>query len=115
MTTFTKVKLSGTGSTGRPIKVVATATAGTLIHTADASALDEVWIYAVNTSAADVLLTVEFGGVSSPDDLIPVTVPTAGGLIQVVPGVPLLGAAVVRAFAASANVINIVGWVNRIA
>ena len=114
MASFTKQFLSGS-TNGRPIKVVATATPGTLLHTADATATDEVYLYAVNTSGGDVTLTVEFGGVTSPDDHVRVVIPKETGLALVIPGSPLTNSLVVRAFAGSANVINILGWVNRIA
>ena len=114
MATFTKLNLSGS-TNGRPVKVAATATAGTLLHTAHATALDETWLYAVNTSGSDVLLTIELGGVTSSDDHIIVTIPAQSGLVQIAPGLLLTGSVVARAFAAVANVVNIVGWVNRIA
>ena len=64
MATYSKQLLSGTAANGRNVKVAATATAGTLIHTAVAGAsdLDEVWLYACNTGAADVKLTIEYDG-----------------------------------------------------
>jgi hypothetical protein len=117
MATFTKTLLSGS-TNGKGIKVAATATAGTLIHTAVAgtSSLDEIWLYAHNTSASVVKLTLEWGGVASPDDLIEVNVGADGtGLILVVPGILLQNSLVVRAFAGTANVLNIFGYVNRIA
>lgn len=112
--TFSKVKLSGS-TDGRAIKVAATATPGTTIHTAHATALDEVWLYAFNTDTTDRKLTIEFGGTTSPDDTIEVTIPAESGLVLVVPGLILTNSAVVKAFAASANLVNIVGYVNRIA
>lgn len=103
------------GSTnGRAVKVAATATAGTTIHTAHATSIDEVWLWAVNTDTTARKLTIEWGGTSSPDDLIEVTIPAEGGLVLVVPGLVVTGSVVVRAFAATANVVNIVGFVNRI-
>lgn len=113
--TVTKVQFSGS-TNGRPVKVVATATPGTTIHTAtaNASTLDEVWLWAVNTSALKVALTVELGGTASPDDWIEVGLTGESGLILVVPGIPLDGGVVVKAFADAANVVNIVGFVNRI-
>ena len=112
MATFSKVKFSGS-TNGRPIKTVAVATPGTLIHTAGAD-LDEIWLYACNTGGASAKLTIEFGGVTSPDDLIEVGIAGETGLVQVIPGVPVDGSVVVRAFADIANVINVLGWVNRI-
>ena len=114
MATFTKSTLSGS-TDGRPVKVVATATAGTVIHTGSTTAttIDEVWLYATNTSAADVKLTLEWGGVTSPDDLIEQTITTEAGLVLIAPkgnGTALI----VRAFAASANVITISGYINQI-
>lgn len=113
MATFSKQLLSGS-TNGRGIKVVPTSTAGTTIHTAHATSLDEVWLYAYNGHSADVVLTVEFGGVTVPDDNIVVTVPTKAGLLLVAPGLVLTGGVVVKAFAATANVIVISGFVNRI-
>ena len=118
MATFTKQILSGS-TDGKAIKVAATATAGTTIHTGSSTAttLDEVWVYAVNTSASDVKLTIEWGGTSSPDDLIEYTVKAENGLYLIIPGLILKGNAtplVVRAFAATANVITLSGYVNRI-
>ena len=113
MATFSKQLLSGS-TNGRGIKVVPTSTAGTTIHTAHATALDEVWIYAYNGHSADVVLTVEFGGATVPDDNIVMTIPTKAGLFAVVPGLILTGGVVVKAFAATANVIVLSGYVNRI-
>lgn len=117
MATISKLKLSGS-SDGRMIKVAATATPGTTIHTAqsstDASLYDEIWLWAVNSDAAAKKLTIEFGGTGAPDDLIEVTIPPESGLMLIVPGLILQNSVVVRAFAASANVILIAGYVNRI-
>jgi hypothetical protein len=116
MATFTKVLLSGS-TNGRGIKVAQTATAGTLIHTAvsGTSSLDEIWLYAHNTSSSAVKLTLEWGGVSAPDDHIELNVGAEGtGMVLIAPGILLQNALVVRAFAATANVLNIFGYVNRI-
>ena len=119
MATYSKLILSGS-TDGRAIKVAATATAGTLIHTGSATAatIDEVWLYAQNTDTTARKLTIEWGGVSAPDDLIELTVGAETGLVLVAPGLLIKGnatALIVRAFAATANVITIHGYVNRIA
>ena len=114
MTTFTKMILSGS-SNGRPILLAATATPGTLLHTAHATNADEIWLYASNTSTTLAKLTVEFGGTLNPNDTIEVGIPAESGLVLVMPGVPVTGSVVVRAFADAASVVNIVGFVNRIA
>lgn len=113
MATYSKVQLSG-GTTGKNVKVVATATAGTLIHTAHATSIDELWLWCVNSDTVDRKLTIEFGGVAAPDDLIEVTIPAEDGAYLVIPGWTLTNSLVVRAFAASANVLVINGYVNRI-
>jgi hypothetical protein len=113
MATFSKEILSGS-TNGRPISVDTTSTPGTLIHTAvDDPAKDEVWLYVVNTSASAVKITIEFGGTTSPDDLIVKEI-AANSIEQVVPGFPINNELVVRAFAATADVLNVVGFVNRI-
>ena len=116
MATYSKQLLSGTAASGRNVKVAATATAGTLIHTAVAGAsdMDEIWLYACNTGAADVKLTIEYGGVASPDDLTEVTIGTEAGWVLVCPGTLLNAGLIVMAFAGTTNVININGYVNRI-
>lgn len=111
--TFTKVKLSGS-TDGKMIKVAATATLGTTIHTAHATSLDEVWLYAVNSDTTNRKLTIEFGGATSPDNLIEVTIPAESGLVIVVPGLLLSNSLVITAFAATANVVMVGGYVNRI-
>jgi hypothetical protein len=118
MATFSKIALSGS-TDGKMIKVAATATAGTTLHTGSATAttFDEIWLYAVNSSASAVKLTIEWGGVSSPDDLIELSIAAESGLVLVSPGLVIKGNAtplVVRAFCASANVVMIAGYVNRI-
>jgi hypothetical protein len=119
MATYTKQKLSGS-TDGKAIKVAATATAGTTIHTGSSTATtyDEVWLYAMNTSTTAVKLTVEWGGTTSPDDLIELTVQPEAGLVTVAPGLLIKGnasaALVIRAFAGTANVITIHGFVNQI-
>jgi len=97
---------------GKGIKVAATGTAGTLIHTNDGTD-ERVFLYAQNNHTAAVLLSVEYGGVASPDDLVQVTIPAKSGAVCVVPGWPVKGSKVIRAFAATANVISIFGGVSK--
>jgi hypothetical protein len=112
---ISKQQLSGS-TNGRGIKIVATATAGTLLHTAvsETDQFDEVWIYLWNSHSADVLVTLELGGVTDPDDIVEVTIPFQQGLYLVVPGIPYSGGVAIRAFAATANVVVASGFVNRV-
>jgi len=115
MATFTKILLSGS-TNGKAILVTATASPGTTIHTAvtGTSSLDEIWLYAVNSSAGDVKLTIEWGETTAPNGNIELTLPGESGLTLVIPGLLLQNSLVVRAFASVANVICIHGYVNRI-
>jgi hypothetical protein len=113
MATFSKVILSSS-TNGRPINIVATASSGDTIHTADSTAIDEIWLYAVNSGVSTAKLTVEFGGTTDPDDRIELGITGESGLVLVVPGLPLTNSLVVRALSDTTGVINIVGWVNRI-
>ena len=122
MATFTKIALQPAGTTGDGlgILVVATATAGTAIHTADTvpTTIDEVWLYGYNNHSASILLTIEYGGVTAPKDVIKQTLTAQNGLVLLVAGLVVQGnasAKVVRAFAATASQISIFGYVNRIA
>ena len=118
MATFTKAHLSGAAD-GLAVKVAATSSTGTTIHTAvagtTAGTFDEIWLWATNTSTAAVKLTIEWGTTTAADGNIEVTIPPEQGLMQVVPGLILHNTKVVTAFAASANAICIHGFVNSIA
>lgn len=113
---FAKDKLSGS-TDGMGIKVVATATPGTAVHTAPAStttAWDEIYLWAENSSTSDVLLTVEFGDATAPDHNIIQTIPAQGGPALVVPGFILQNSKTVKAFAGTANVLTLTGYVHHI-
>lgn len=119
MATYVKTLLSSS-ATGVPTTVVATASTGTTIHTTGTSAsiIDEVWLYANNTSTSPVLLTVQFGGTGAVQHAKPITLAPQSGDVLIVAGLPLTGtgaaASTVAAFAATASVITISGYVNRI-
>jgi hypothetical protein len=112
---FSKAKLSGS-TDGKGIKVGATSTPGTTIHTAVSGTtnFDEVWLYAINTSTTDVVLTLEYGSASAPDDNIIQTIVAKGGLLLILPGLILQNSAVIKAFAATTNVVVLHGFVNQI-
>jgi len=114
MATFTKTLLSGS-TNGASILVSASATPGTLIHTAQSgtSGLDEIWLYADNSSSATVKLTVEFGGTAEKDQ-IELNIPGESGLVLVVPGLVLNNSLITRAFAGTSNLVSISGYINRV-
>ena len=112
MATYSKQLLSGS-TNGKGIKIANTSTT---VHTAVAgtSDIDEIWLYAVNSSGSDVKLTVEWGGTTDPDDHIEVTITAEAGLTLVAPGIPLQNGLIVKAKGGTTNVILIHGYVNRI-
>lgn len=118
MAQVTKKKLSGS-TDGRGVKVAATATPGTLIHTAVtgvvAGTWDEIWLYCYNSSTTtDFGLVLELGGVTNPDDNVIVTIPFRQGRFLVLDGAILQNGTVLRAFCGTTNVLIITGFVNAI-
>ena len=116
MATFSKVALSG-ATTGVPIAVAQTASTGTTIHATGTSAIDEVWLYATNTSSSAVTLTIQFGGTATVNQ-IQQSIPANSGLTLIIPGLilaPSGSAITVYAYASVASVVNISGYVNRVA
>ncbi len=112
---LSKLILSGS-TNGKSIIVSATSTPGTTIHDCDASALDEVFLWAWNDETATLLLTLEWGGVSDPGNLLKVEIPAQGAEpTLLVPGWIGTGSINIDAFGASANKLHIFGYVNRIA
>jgi len=120
MATYSKVTFSEKVD-GEPIKVGATTSPGTTIHTTGTSATveDEIWLYAYNSHSSAVLLTIQYGGTATPDNDIKISIPSQAGLTLVIPGLILTGTGSagnsVLAYAATTNVITISGYVNRIA
>lgn len=120
MATYSKATLSGS-TNGRAVLVNTTASNTCVVHTGstNTSVTHEVWLYAQNTDTTDRKLTIEFGGATSPNDLLEQTITAEGGLVLVVPGLLLTGNATtaprITAFAATANVVTLHGFVNVIA
>lgn len=110
--------LSGS-SGGQQVLVAATSTPGTTVHSTGTSSTiqDEVWIWCTNSDTTARKLTIEWGGVTAPNDLVEITIPPESGPVLVIPGWRLSGtgsvARVVRAFAATANVLVLSGYVHR--
>lgn len=120
MATFTKIPLSFS-TNGRGIKLVATASLGTNVHSTGTSntAIDEVWLYAANANTSPNLVTLEFGANTVPDDTIKVTVSAQAGLQLLIPGLILTGinstaSRTITAYANSASIVELFGYVNRI-
>lgn len=115
MASAIKTKLSAS-TDGKAVKVVATATTGTTIHTAVSGTTlwDEIWLWAYNSHTASVDLTIEFGGTTNPDNRILQTISIKSGLVLIIPGLILQNGAVVTAYAGTANVVTLTGFINQI-
>ena len=109
---YTREPLSAS-THGRGIKVVATATAGTTIHTGQASTTltDVVTLYAYNSDTVTRRLTLEWGGTTAPDDNMVFDIPSKS-TIPIVVDLIIRNSLVIAAFCDTANVVSIFGFVN---
>lgn len=109
------VKLSGS-TNGLGIKVTGTSGAASVdVHTAHASALDLVTLFAVNQDADSEVRTLHlgWGGETDPDNIITVPVPPKAGPVLVADRLPVTGSVVITAWADEANDVMIYGHVAR--
>lgn len=115
MANYTKAKLSESVD-GKPVKVVAISSPGTTIHTAvsGTTSFDEIWLWAYNGHTSAVTLTIEYGGSDVPDQNIVLTLASKSGLVPITPGLILQNGLSVKAFASTANVVTLSGFVNSI-
>lgn len=117
MASYSRQLLSGSAN-GRTIPIAATATPGTLLHTAlsGTTGFDEVYAWVSNTTGSAIPLTIEWGGNADPGDLIvkQLSIPPNSPPIPILTGQVLQNGLAVRAFAASAG-LNVTGYCNRIA
>lgn len=110
MAIFSKEILSGS-TNGKSIQVSATVIgSANTIHTAHATATDEIWIYAFNNDTISRALTIIIDG----QEVSVVGIPAKEGLVQVIPGLPVTNSLILAAFAEVTNIIYVSGWVNRI-
>jgi hypothetical protein len=117
MASYSGGPLSGS-TNGRPIPVAATATPGTLIHTAvsGTAGFDELYLWASNVTGSAAVLTVEFGGVGDPGDHLvkAYSIAANSGPIPIAMGQRVQGGVAIRAFSATASALNVTGHFNRV-
>lgn len=96
------------GTNGKPVAVAATASAGTTIHTAtnESGKVSEIYMEATNIHTDNHLLTLQLGGTTDAEKALH-WIP-AQSTVQVLAGHRMNGGAVIRAYADSANKINLV-------
>ena len=110
MATFSKEFLTGSPN-GKPIPIV-NITAGTAqtIHTVPSGVIEELWLYACNTSDSDYGLTINIDGTLFSE----LAVPSKSGLVLISPGHLINAGMAITAFSSVANTINVTGWTQRI-
>jgi hypothetical protein len=118
-TTITKRILAGS-TDGFPINVSATAISATLVHTGPTSTntIDEIWLYAANSTTNAVTCWLEWGNAASSSQRISFEVSALAGPELIIPGFPLQGRSATGASiyvgASTSNVLSLYGYVNRI-
>lgn len=118
MPSYSRQLLSGS-TNGKAIPVVATATPGTLLHTALAgtTGFDEVYLWVSNIDSSAHQLTIEWGAAGTVGDHLvdTLSIPANSPPIPIATGQVLQNGLPVRAFSEAASKLNITGYVNRIA
>jgi hypothetical protein len=109
---YTREPLSGS-THGRGIKVVATGTPGTTIHTGQASTTltDVVTLYCCNTDTVTRRVTLEWGGTTSVDDNLIFDIPPKS-TVPIVPDLIIRNSLIIKAFCDTANIVSIFGFIN---
>jgi len=111
MATFVKIKLGGS-TDGMPIAITDSATLGQVIHSAHATSLDEIYLWACNVHASESgNITIEMGQAASK--LTYFNVEPNTGLIVVVPGHILTGSKDCTVFADATGKFIVSGYVIR--
>ena len=115
MATFTKQKLSGSGTRSRPISLTTTATSGAVtIHASvgNATDFDEIWLWATNIHTGSITLTLEVGTTDEDQHIKAVINPSE--TVLVCPGLLMHDGDILKGFATVADKINVFGYVNRL-
>lgn len=120
MATYTKQFLSQS-TNGKSINIAASGVNTTTIHTTQSSSsvVDEVWLYATNSTASDIMFNLLYGGTNfTTDILFEGVIEAYGGNVLICPGLIAKGDdATGLSIYGNASVlsgINVFGYVNRI-
>lgn len=114
MATYGIIKLSGS-TDGKGVKIAATATPGTTIHTAVAGThaddLDFPEISLANEDTVTRTVTIEWGGTTAPDNTMTVQVGAKMVARAYPPAIALQNGLLIKAFCDAANVVVAYGSV----
>jgi len=102
-----------TGSIGGTGIKISSISSGVELHTHDStlneSQFDELHLWAYNSHTSAVTLTLQWGGTTSPDNLLPIDI-GAGSLLKIVDGLHIGGDLAVNAIAGSVDKIMVYGY-----
>jgi hypothetical protein len=112
MAAYSKEFLTAAPS-GLQVPVAATASPGTTVHTAAATAKDEVYLFFCSNHTSAVDVTIQWGGLTAGAQTV-VTVPAKSGDYLVIAGRLISGSLTIQVFASVANVVFVTGYVNRV-
>lgn len=116
MATYSIELLSGS-TQGKAVKVAATSSTGTTIHTAVSGTtdIDLISLWATNNDADGEtrILTLEWGTTTAADGNIIVPIPAKAGPVFICERLPLQNGLLITAFADEANDVLILGRVER--
>jgi hypothetical protein len=120
MATYTKQLLSQS-TNGKSINIVATDSNTTTIHTTQPSSgiIDEVWLYATNSTTSDIMFNLLYGGTNfTTDILFEGVIEAYGGNTLICPALIAKGDGAnglsIYGNSSVASGINVFGYVNRI-
>ena len=120
MATYSKQLLSQSID-GKAVNITATLSSTTLIHTtlSSSSVLDEVWLYATNSTSSDITFNLLYGGINFINDILFEGVIEAyAGSVLICPGLIARGNDTtgfsIYGSSTSISGINVFGYVNRI-
>jgi hypothetical protein len=114
MANISKIPLSNS-TNGRQIEITALSGSTTAIHTAvtGSTAIDEIWIYAINQTVGAETLDILWGGLGAVDAMT-VTLAAQTGRTLLIDGKLLNNGLSVTAYASTTSSIYVEGFVNRI-
>ena len=113
---ITKNLLSGS-TNGKQIIISATTSgSATQIHTgvSGTTSFDEVYLYATNTTTSSAIVNILWGGTVEPNDLCRLAIPNQSGRVLIADGKLINNGLVISAYAPTASIITVDGFVNRI-
>lgn len=112
MATTTQYGLQNASSiNGMGVKIVATSSPGTAVHTCQSGTdyFDTIWLFAVNRNAGTVGVVVQYGDTAT-ENSFGVSIPPNNAPIMILQGLRLNNGKIVYVYATAANDVTILGF-----